>query len=217
MFCLLTQTTPHKVQSLLLFTCKQNRWQELVTNLLAIDYLEKRERKDSREGAEWNILYLQSIYYVLRKMMETILHWPRFGSKFCSLHSDGKMLQIGIGLTRTVTECHKAFVFCLFCLFVETERIDSLCYPVYCVAMSFQARILPWLPGLLFGALSIGSGLLSIFLPETLNRPLPQTIEDIENWSKNPPRVSPEDEPLHEMPMAMMPDAVEGYSPPPKQ
>ena len=50
-----------------------------------------------------------------------------------------------------------------------------------------QARILPWLPGLLFGALSIGSGLLTFFLPETLNRPLPQTIEDIENWSKKKP------------------------------
>jgi len=52
--------------------------------------------------------------------------------------------------------------------------------------LSTQARILPWLPGLLFGVLSIGSGLLTFFLPETLNRPLPQTIEDIENWSKRP-------------------------------
>ena len=55
---------------------------------------------------------------------------------------------------------------------------------VLCVVMLKQRRILPWLPGLLFGGLSIGSGLLTFFLPETLNRPLPQTIEDIENWSK---------------------------------
>ena len=47
-----------------------------------------------------------------------------------------------------------------------------------------QGRILPWLPGVLFGGLSIGGSLLILFLPETLNRPLPQTIEDIENWSK---------------------------------
>jgi len=49
-----------------------------------------------------------------------------------------------------------------------------------------QSRILPWLPGVLFGGLSIGGSLLILFLPETLNRPLPQTIEDIENWSKKP-------------------------------
>jgi len=42
------------------------------------------------------------------------------------------------------------------------------------------------LPGLLFGGLSIGSALLTFFLPETLNRPLPQTIEDIENWYRKP-------------------------------
>jgi hypothetical protein len=36
----------------------------------------------------------------------------------------------------------------------------------------------------LFGVLSIAGGLVTLFLPETLNRPLPQTIEDIENWSK---------------------------------
>jgi len=45
---------------------------------------------------------------------------------------------------------------------------------------------MPWLPGLLFGGLSIGGSLLILFLPETLNRPLPQTIEDVENWSKKP-------------------------------
>jgi len=47
-----------------------------------------------------------------------------------------------------------------------------------------QGRMIPWLPGILFGGLSIGGSLLILFLPETLNRPLPQTIEDIENWSK---------------------------------
>jgi hypothetical protein len=43
---------------------------------------------------------------------------------------------------------------------------------------------IPWLPGPLFGTLSIVGGLVTLFLPETLNRPLPQTIEDIENWAK---------------------------------
>jgi len=45
---------------------------------------------------------------------------------------------------------------------------------------------LPWLPGLLFGGLSTVAGLLTLLLPETLNRPLPQTIDDIEQWYKRP-------------------------------
>jgi len=65
-----------------------------------------------------------------------------------------------------------------------------------------QARILPWLPGVLFGALAIGGGLLALFLPETLNRPLPQTIEDIENWYKKykPPSHAQQQEmsPVHD-------------------
>jgi len=47
---------------------------------------------------------------------------------------------------------------------------------------------MPWLPGILFGGLAIGGSLLTLLLPETLNRPLPQTIEDVENWSKKPPK-----------------------------
>jgi len=38
------------------------------------------------------------------------------------------------------------------------------------------------LPGLLFGGLSTAAGLLTLLLPETLYRPLPQTIDDIERW-----------------------------------
>jgi len=40
------------------------------------------------------------------------------------------------------------------------------------------------LPGLLFGGLSTAAGLLTILLPETLHRALPQTIDDIEQWYK---------------------------------
>jgi len=35
-----------------------------------------------------------------------------------------------------------------------------------------------------FGGLSTAAGLLTLLLPETLHRPLPQTIEDIEQWYK---------------------------------
>jgi len=38
------------------------------------------------------------------------------------------------------------------------------------------------LPGLLYGGLSTAGGLLTLLLPETLHRPLPQTIDDIEQW-----------------------------------
>jgi len=38
------------------------------------------------------------------------------------------------------------------------------------------------LPGLLFGGLSTAAGLLTLLLPETLHRPLPQRIDDIERW-----------------------------------
>jgi len=38
------------------------------------------------------------------------------------------------------------------------------------------------LPGLLFGGLSTAAGLVTLILPETLHRPLPQTIDDIEQW-----------------------------------
>jgi len=72
------------------------------------------------------------------------------------------------------------------------------------------------LPGLLFGGLSIGSGLLTFFLPETLNRPLPQTIEDIENWSKKPPGRADKSEPAaeHEMSAVQGKDSVGGNAAP---
>jgi len=71
---------------------------------------------------------------------------------------------------------------------------------------------MPWLPGLLFGGLSVGSGLLAFFLPETLNRPLPHTIEDIENWSKKP-KDKPENQ-QHEMSAVEGKDSVGGNAAP---
>ncbi|XP_040005637.1 solute carrier family 22 member 6 isoform X1 [Xiphias gladius] len=40
---------------------------------------------------------------------------------------------------------------------------------------------IPWLPGLIFGAAPILSGVAAIFLPETLGSPLPDTIQDVED------------------------------------
>jgi OCT family organic cation transporter-like MFS transporter 4/5 len=61
-----------------------------------------------------------------------------------------------------------------------TGRIGNMIAPFTTTVV----QIVPWLPGLVFGGLSIGGGLLTLVLPETLNRPLPQTIEDIEEWAR---------------------------------
>ncbi len=48
----------------------------------------------------------------------------------------------------------------------------------------FQAKITPWIPNVIFGVMAILGAGLGLLLPETANRPLPQTIEDIENWKR---------------------------------
>ena len=40
-----------------------------------------------------------------------------------------------------------------------------------------------WLPGVIFGVLSVGAAFLALFNPETLGRRLPITVEEIAAWS----------------------------------
>jgi hypothetical protein len=46
------------------------------------------------------------------------------------------------------------------------------------------------LPLLLFGAMSVFSGLLALYFPETLNVKLPDTIEEAENIGKQKRRIN---------------------------
>jgi len=50
--------------------------------------------------------------------------------------------------------------------------------------MGLVAEKIPWLPPILFGIMCIVAAVLTLILPETLGRPLPQTIEEVENWSR---------------------------------
>jgi len=50
--------------------------------------------------------------------------------------------------------------------------------------LMLQNDIEPWLTAVVFGVISIIGGLLALTLPETNKRPLPQTIEDVDNWYK---------------------------------
>ena len=46
----------------------------------------------------------------------------------------------------------------------------------------FQGPLYPWAPSLLFGILGVIAGLLTLLLPETFNKPLPDTVVDLEAW-----------------------------------
>jgi len=41
------------------------------------------------------------------------------------------------------------------------------------------------IPTLIFGVFSLVAGLLALLLPETLNKELPETVDDVENWNKS--------------------------------
>ncbi|XP_064653263.1 organic cation transporter protein-like [Lineus longissimus] len=57
---------------------------------------------------------------------------------------------------------------------------------------TYVIKFFPGFPGILFGVMSIVIGFVSLLLPETLGRPLPLSIEDIENWDRIPRKRSEE-------------------------
>ena len=66
------------------------------------------------------------------------------------------------------------------CLF--SGKITSVLSPMISLYLS---KIAPRLPAVIYGAISIFCGILSLYVPETLNRPLPNSIEDVCKWPRS--------------------------------
>lgn len=58
-------------------------------------------------------------------------------------------------------------------------RMGSMTAPL----VRITGELHPFIPNLIFGTITLLGGGASLFLPETLNQPLPETIEDVEQWS----------------------------------
>ncbi|XP_032215146.1 solute carrier family 22 member 8 isoform X2 [Mustela erminea] len=71
-------------------------------------------------------------------------------------------------------------------------RVGSMSAPLVKITGELQ----PFIPSVIFGTVTLLGGSAAYFLPETLNRPLPETIEDVENWSwqAKKPKQEPEAE-----------------------
>ncbi|XP_020765342.2 organic anion transporter 3 [Odocoileus virginianus] len=59
-------------------------------------------------------------------------------------------------------------------------RVGSMTAPL----VKITGELKPFIPNVIFGSIALLGGSAALFLPETLNRPLPETIEDVENWSQ---------------------------------
>ena len=66
------------------------------------------------------------------------------------------------------------------CLF--SSKITSVFSPMISIYLS---KIMPRLPALIYGIISISCGVVSLYVPETLNRPLPNSIDDIVKWPRS--------------------------------
>ncbi|XP_062053802.1 organic anion transporter 3 isoform X1 [Lepus europaeus] len=64
-------------------------------------------------------------------------------------------------------------------------RVGSMISPL----VKITGEIQPFIPNIIYGTVALLGGSAALFLPETLNKPLPETLEDMENWflrSKKP-------------------------------
>ncbi|KAM5185444.1 organic anion transporter 3 [Callospermophilus lateralis] len=57
-------------------------------------------------------------------------------------------------------------------------RVGSMLAPL----VKITGEVKPFIPNVIYGTMALLGGSAAFFLPETLNRPLPETIEDVQNW-----------------------------------
>lgn len=57
-------------------------------------------------------------------------------------------------------------------------RVGSMIAPL----VKITGEVKPFIPNVIYGTMALLGGSTAFFLPETLNRPLPETIEDVQNW-----------------------------------
>lgn len=57
-------------------------------------------------------------------------------------------------------------------------RVGSMIAPLVKITGELQ----PFIPNVIFGSMALLGGSAAFFLLETLNRPLPETIEDVQSW-----------------------------------
>ncbi|NP_001075590.1 organic anion transporter 3 [Oryctolagus cuniculus] len=57
-------------------------------------------------------------------------------------------------------------------------RVGSMISPL----VKITGEIQPFIPNIIYGTVALLGGSAALFLPETLNQPLPETLEDMENW-----------------------------------
>uniref|UniRef100_A0ABK0M8D6 Solute carrier family 22 member 8 n=1 Tax=Rattus norvegicus TaxID=10116 RepID=A0ABK0M8D6_RAT len=69
-------------------------------------------------------------------------------------------------------------------------RVGSMIAPLVKITGELQ----PFIPNVIFGTTALLGGSAAFFLLETLNRPLPETIEDIQNWHKQVKKTKQESE-----------------------
>ena len=59
-------------------------------------------------------------------------------------------------------------------------RVGSICSPYIILLQDY----ISWLPTSIFGVLSVAAGITALSFPETMNRTMPQTIEEAEDFYK---------------------------------
>lgn len=49
----------------------------------------------------------------------------------------------------------------------------------------YVSKVAPSLPAIIYGSMSMLCGIVSLYVPETLNRPLPNSVDDVVKWPRS--------------------------------